>query len=73
MSVPVSLENMVRLLVSRGLGWEDICVQLKIASMWRPAVRAIVLKYPAPRGLPGAVESSVGVPAAGGSTMEDER
>ena len=54
MPVPSSVAKNVRYLKAGGLGWEDVCVSLRIVDAnQRATVRAMVLGFLALRGAPG--------------------
>ena len=54
MPVPSSVAKKVRYLKAGGLGWEDVCVSLRIVDAnQRATVRAMVLGFLARRRAPG--------------------
>lgn len=47
MPIPIGLRTRVEFAAKGGIGWEDICVALKVPEELRDDVRRMVLRFPA--------------------------
>lgn len=56
MPVPIALRSCVEFLARGGIGWEDICLSLKVPRELRDDVRRLVLGFPTAPVVRGRVE-----------------